>query len=256
MSPGSDRDDVDGFEGVLDELITLPPQRFTAARNAAAKRLRAEGRRAAAEEIKQLARPPLSLWALNRLARTQPDVLAEFLQAAGRLREAYRVGGDVRAATQPMRDAEARVVAAAGDVVRAEGGNATEAVMERLRGTLRAAAANDEVTSELRQGLLLREPEEPSIAGLLESMANTNVTAKTKAPASDGGAQRKAVRDALAAAKSEASRARDEARAASDAEAEARQSWKRAEKLAQRAQRESDEAEKRLKDVERRLREP
>ena len=229
MPAGSDREERAGLEDVLDELIALPPQRFTAARNAAVKRLRAEGRRDAAEELKQLARPPLSLWALNQLARVKPAAVTEFLRAADDLREAYRSGGDIRLATQPLRDAETRAVAAAVDVIRAEGGNATEPVVERLRETLRAAAAGDEVARELREGRLLREPEAPSLVELLGSLPRTAATARTKAPGSDAAGERKLLRDALAAAKAETTRARKEARAASDAEAEARHAWERAE---------------------------
>ena len=105
-----------GSEDLVGELLALPPEEFTAARNAAVKRLRAEGQRDVAETIQGLPRPPLSLWALNHVAHEQPKLIEAFLDSAEQLREAYRSGGDIRAATSPERDAEAAVVARRGRV--------------------------------------------------------------------------------------------------------------------------------------------
>ena len=79
-----------GIEEVVDELLALPPGQFTEARNAAAKRLTADGRREEAAEIKGLSRPSVALWALNRLAREQASLLETFLTAAEALRKAHR----------------------------------------------------------------------------------------------------------------------------------------------------------------------
>ena len=49
----------EGAEDVLEELLALPPERFTEARNAAVKQLRAAGRRDAADAVKGIPRPPL-----------------------------------------------------------------------------------------------------------------------------------------------------------------------------------------------------
>src|SRR4029453_1473662 len=52
-----------------DELFGLPPEEFVAARDDLARRLKREGDAKAAARIKALRRPPLSAWAVNRLAR-------------------------------------------------------------------------------------------------------------------------------------------------------------------------------------------
>jgi hypothetical protein len=114
-----DSESIDGIEDVVDELLGLPPERFTEARNAAAKALRDEGRRDAADTVKGLPRPAVSLWALNGLAHEQPALIEAFLEAAEQLRDAYSSGGDIRAATPPLREAEARVAAAAAELARA-----------------------------------------------------------------------------------------------------------------------------------------
>jgi hypothetical protein len=239
-----------GIEEIVDGLLALPPQQFTEARNAAAKQARADGRREVADEIKRLPRPPVSLWALNRLAHEQPELIEAFLSAADELRQAHRGGGDIRAAMPPVRDAEAHVVAAAGELARAHGMNVTETVLRALRETLSAATADGEVATAVRDGRLLREPEAPSIDQILASLPPAPAAARTKKPPQrDREAETLALREEIADAKAEASRLRDEARAASDAARAAQREWERAQKLAERAQRASDAAEERLAEL-------
>ena len=245
-----------GSEDLVGELLALPPEEFTAARNAAVKRLRAEGQRDVAETIQGLPRPPLSLWALNHVAHEQPKLIEAFLDSAEQLREAYRSGGDIRAATSPERDAEAAVVGAAVEFARGEGRKLTEAVMERLRQTVRAAAADAGVGEELRNGRLIREPEAPSIGELLGSMPATSAK-PSKKPESrrDRDAERRALREEIAAAESDASEKRGEARAAAEAARAAEREWQRSQKLAEKAQLRSDTAEQHLEELRQQLRE-
>jgi hypothetical protein len=251
---GGGGEGFEGIEDVLDELLALPPERFTEERNAAAKRLRAEGKRDAADAIKSLPRPPVSLWALNHLARRDPSLIETFLRSADQLRQAYRSGGDIRAAMAPERDAETRVVAAAAELARAEGRNVTETVTDRLNQTMRAAAADAEIAAALRDGRLIREPEAPSIDELLGSMPREPATAKTKAPPRpDRKAERLALQEEIADARADASRARIEARTASDTARDARREWEHAQQLAEQAERRSDAAAERLRDLQQRL---
>ena len=209
-----------------------------------------------AEAIKGLPRPPLSLWALNHVAHEQPKLIEAFLDSAEQLREAYRSGGDIRAATSPERDAEAAVVAAAVEFARGEGRKLTEAVMERLRQTVRAAAADAGVGEELRNGRLIREPEAPSIGELLGSMpATSGKPSKKPESRRDRDAERRALREEIAAAESDASEKRGEARAAAEAARAAEREWQRSQKLAEKAQLRSDTAEQHLEELRQQLRE-
>jgi hypothetical protein len=245
-----------GSEDVVGELLALSPEEFTEARNAAVKRLRAKGQRDVAETIKGLPRPPVSLWALNQLAHEEPKLIATFLTAAEQLREAYRSGGDIRAATSPERDAEAAVVAAAAELARGKGRKLTETVMERLRQTVRAAAADTGVAEELRTGRLISEPAAPSIGELLGSMPPTaGKPSKKPEPRRDRDAERRALREEIAAAESDASEKRGEARAAADGARAAEREWQRAQKLAEKAQLRSDTAEQHLQELRQQLRE-
>ena len=228
----------------------MPPKEFTAARNAAAKHLAADGQREAADEIKGLPRPTLALWSLNRIAHEQADLVETFVDAAAKLRTAHETGGDIRAATPPERKAEARVAAAAAKIAGGQG-SATETVMRGIRQALGAAAADPEVAATLRAGRLIREPEAPSIDQLLGSLPQQPAGGKAKAPSkSDRDAGRRALQDEIAAAKSEASEARAASRAATNAAREAQREWESAEALAKKAERQSEKANERLEELQ------
>jgi hypothetical protein len=256
---GMDDIEIEGIEDVVEELLAIPPERFTEARNSASKRLREEGRRDAADAVKRLPRPPVALWALNQLAREQPALVKTFSEAADQLRQAYRSGGDIRAATRPERDAEARVVAAAAEIVRAGGKSATDTVMRSLAQTLSAAAADADIADALRKGVLIREPEAPSIDELLGSLpavptaapAGGKTTKAARKP--DPAAERVALQKQIAAAKSDAKQARSEARAASESAREARGEWERAQKRDEQMKQRADAAEERLTSLQQRL---
>jgi hypothetical protein len=240
-----------GIGDVVDELLALPPEQFTEARNAAAKRLAAAGQRDEAADVKRLPRPPLALWALNRLAHEQPALLEAFLRAAAELRTAHHGGGDIRAATKPERDAEARVVAAAGELVRAQGKKPTDTVVSGIRETLRAAAADAGVAAELRSGRLTREPEAPSLDDLLGSLPQRSAA---RAPnESEHSARRVALREKIAEAKTDASEAKADARSAAKAADDARRESERTRTLAERAQDRADAAAEHVADLQRRL---
>lgn len=234
-------------DDVVDELLALPPEEFTAARNAAAKRLRDEGKREEAETVKGLPRPPVALWTLNRLAHEQPKVVAAFLDAVDALREAHAGGGDIRAATGPLRESETAVVHAAKEVARTHGMKPTDTVERALRATLQAASLDAAAAEELRAGRLLREPEPPSLDALLASLPAGAAPAKS---AKDAAAERRALDEEIAAAKAAATRARGEARDAAAAADAAQREWERAQKAAEKAGRASDEAAERLQQLQ------
>jgi hypothetical protein len=256
LGPEMAESGIEGIEDVVEELLELPPERFTEARNAASKRLRSEGKRQEADAVKSLPRPSIALWALNKVARDDASLLDAYLEAAGELRDATRNGGDIRAATAPERAAEAQVAKTATALVRAEGKGVTDAVERSMSQTLRAAAADPDVASALRQGLLAREPEAPSIddvLGYLSAMAPV----KQPAPASqepekkepDRSEERRALKAQIAAATADAAAARKDERAADDAAREAREQWQRAEKHAETLKRRTEAAEDRLADL-------
>src|SRR6266480_1213843 len=69
------------FEADLDRLYQLPLNEFTAARDELVKRLRAEGERERAQEIKTLRKPTAAVWLVNQLARERPLDVQRLLKA-------------------------------------------------------------------------------------------------------------------------------------------------------------------------------
>lgn len=141
------------------DLYQVDPAQFTATRNALVKRMRAEGRRDEAAEVATLRRPPVTAWALNQVARRQPSLIASVLDAGGRLRSAMEqaVGGDASglrdARAAQRRAVDAAVTAAAARLVEA-GHPAGDAARQRMVATLGAAAVDDAVAGQVRDGVL------------------------------------------------------------------------------------------------------
>jgi hypothetical protein len=72
----------------LDRLFALPLDEFTAARNAAVKRLKETGDDEAAEQVGALTKPSVPVWAINQLARKEKAAVRGLLEAAAKLRKA------------------------------------------------------------------------------------------------------------------------------------------------------------------------
>jgi hypothetical protein len=143
-----------------DELFGLAPEEFVAARDELARRLKREGDAEAAARVKALRRPPLSAWAVNRLAREQGPALAPLLAAGERLRAATQAAlagegaAELRAAAMAEREAVAGLVRATLELLREAGHPATDATRDRVAATLHAAAASPEAAELVRHGRL------------------------------------------------------------------------------------------------------
>ncbi|HLG73851.1 MAG TPA: hypothetical protein VK009_25815 [Chloroflexota bacterium] len=155
-----------------DELYALPLAEFTAARNALAAELRKQGDRAASDEAKALAKPSISAWALNQVARRQPKLVEALLSAAEDLRQAQQrllAGGGqakFREAGQAERKAAAALVHAAAQVLAEDGHPAGKSMLDRLEATARAASADPEAAELLRAGRLVADLNPAGFGGL------------------------------------------------------------------------------------------
>jgi hypothetical protein len=220
---------VPNLERELDALYALTPEEFVAGRNDLAARLRRAHQTDAAESVRALRRPTVAVWAVNRLARAHPDLVAELVEAGARLRtvQQHALAGrgsqaDVAEATERERDALRALVATA----RAElGTRASPQVVERVSQTLRAAAIEEEAGRLLAAGRLTDELH-PVGFGPLEAVA------PRRRP--EDAAARAAARERLKELRAEARRlAADAARAVGAADV--------AEREAARLRREADE---------------
>jgi len=132
---------------------------FVRERSAAAKELRAEGKRAEAAAAAKLPKPSVAAWIVNRVAREEPDLVGELLDAGARLREVQLGAGsaaDLRAAGEAQ-EAALRAVMRQAENVAAERGSATTGTLERVRETLHAAAIDSDLAENVRRGVLARE---------------------------------------------------------------------------------------------------
>src|SRR5262245_19293986 len=143
-----------------DDLYALDPADFTAARNALVKQLKADGKKEEAAEVGTRKKPNAVAWALNQVARQQPDLVKAALAAGGKLRDATEaaVGGSpdaLRDAIAAEQSASRAVVDAAVRHLGAKGAS----LGPKVANTLRAAVLDDEVADEVRRGVLTSDLE-------------------------------------------------------------------------------------------------
>jgi hypothetical protein len=151
---------VTELEQAVDRLHAAPLEEFVAERKRLAKELRGAGEREAAAELAKFPKPTPPAWALNHLAREEPKVLSEWLDAAEGLREATenasRSSGEaVRAAIAAHRDATRALLAAVRDKTRPNGRELSAPMLDRVRDLLGAATADPELAEQLRAGRIV-----------------------------------------------------------------------------------------------------
>lgn len=254
----------------VQSLYAVPPAEFTAARDALARALAAEGHPDAAR-VSRLRRPTVIVWLLNAVARERSDSVAALFAAGDRLRQAQvrAVGGDgaeLRAATAALHEGLATLRAAAEELARRGGRGVGAAALDQVERGLRAAATADvAVRTPLRQGVLERLPEPGGVellAGLAEVPrrdvrapdARARERARTERPAEVSADARhgdRAGTDGARRARAEGAR-RDRERRIAVAEAERRERVARAaEQRVRSAERELDAARRRLAETRR-----
>jgi hypothetical protein len=155
----------------LQRLYGLPLAEFTRARDELARELRKSGEADASAEVKALAKPPLSAWTVNQLARKEPLQIRALMTAGERLRKAQSEllgGGDpdeLQAALQRQREVVAALLESGKRILETEGHPATDATLERIRGTLTATAADEEGARLVESGRLTRDLELAGFGG-------------------------------------------------------------------------------------------
>ena len=150
----------------IDRLFALPLDEFISARNELAKRLKQDGDLEAAEQVRTLAKPSVSAWAVNQLARRDGEGVRSLLNVAARLRSAQerslggeRAADEVRAAQAEEREVLRTLTHRAGELLREADRPATGATLDRVSSTLRAAALAEPGRTLLREGRLTGDVE-------------------------------------------------------------------------------------------------
>jgi hypothetical protein len=231
-----------------DELYTVAPAAFVAARNELVNGLHREGRRDEADQVARRRRPTATAWALNQVAREEPAAVRGVLDAGASLRsamtEAVAGKGDaLRGARAGERDALRGAVDGALRRLRDAGLPSGEAARQRLTATVRAAMVDDDVAAQLAAGTLDTDHDAPGFG--IASGAVPERVAQTPPPDADARTRRRQAESEVRRLEAEADRlarraerlaiaardaeqaARDAASAAEEAAAESRQAAER-----------------------------
>lgn len=164
------------IEDEIDRLYGLPLEAFTEARDALARRLRIQKRRAEALAVPRLAKPNRPAWTVNALYRARRVAFEVLLEAGTRARAAQALcfaGGPIeplRAALADEQRALAGLLCEARRVLTGAGMVASRALLDRVAATLHALAVAPEGRAWLAGGRLLRDVDPPGfevLTGLL-----------------------------------------------------------------------------------------
>lgn len=219
----------------LDALFAKPLEDFTKARNDLATRLRKAHQAEAAAEVRGLKKPTLVAWTANKLARAQPKLVAELVDAGRHLHDVQQralsgraSSDDVAQAATREREAIRSLLAAARDDL---GTRASGNTLERLSQTFRTAAVDPAASSLLLAGRLTEE---------LRAVGFGSLEAVEPRRRADPAAARSALRARLTELRAEARRLAAEARESDKA---AREAERAAAKLREEAGRKAADAE-------------
>ena len=205
------------LDSEIDRLYGVPLDEFVRERDELAKRLRREGQRETADEVKRLRKPSVGAWALNQAVRRRRKETDALLAAGKRLREAHEAllsGGDSAALRDAMQEERglASGLADCAEAIASETGKSGPALRERARSTLHAATVDEEAREELARGRFVREREAVGL-GPFGAGAAPPAGPRAKRDRSGGRKREPAKRDRSAAAREEAAREREEAAA-------------------------------------------
>lgn len=184
-----------------DRLYGLPLAEFIGARNELAKELRAAGDRQAADEIKALAKPSMTAWAVNVLFQQERQLFDELLAAAAAVRAALAGKGDRKKADVGRRTALQALLARAAKILGKAGHAATPANRQRISHSLETLAARDPAEDGPRPGRLTRDLE-PQGFDVLAGFAASLAAASPAISPSTGAATTSERNDRIAAARS------------------------------------------------------
>lgn len=145
-----------GIEEITDELYGLPPEEFTAARTRHEKEAKAAGNRDGAAHIHALAKPTVTAWLANQLARHHRDELEPLLELGAELRDATsnQAGDQLRSLSRQRNELFSALVQQARQLARAAGRSVSEDVARGLADTLHAALADEDAARLLLAGHL------------------------------------------------------------------------------------------------------
>jgi hypothetical protein len=252
------------IDAEIDRLYQLPPDQFTAARNALAKEAGGDG-----AAVRALTKPPLAAWAVNQVYWKHRDVYDALMSASNELRKVHKAvltgrQGDIRDAGKQHDEAAEAALKAALAILREEGHPATDATRQAIMTTLRALPAEDppgRLTRTLQPGgfemlaglsIAGSRPPAPALHPAAKQNEPKGIVRKIgpDAPAQKSAKTTQSKADLRKAAQAEAAQARAAREAAAQAVRAAEQALRRDQFEAARASRDASKAEREVAEAQ------
>ena len=226
----------------IDELFTLPLTDFTEARNALSARLKKGGDAAAAQQVKELNKPPVSAWAVNQLYWRHSEAFQALLDAGDRLvkAQASRLAGksgDMRPAQMARRDALNELLRLVTALLNDAGHNPSPETLRRITATLEALSTGAGASGGPQPGRLTADVTPQGFDALAAILPKAGLTASDKNQETLTAAQA-----ALKQAEARREEARTEAREAADRLERAKTALEDARRRLERATSEAENA--------------
>ena len=224
----------------IDVIFDTPLREFVSTRDEVVARLKSEGRMEDAARVKALRKPPLSAWAVNQVARRDPDGMQALVAAGEDVRAALEAGDRERLATASAlrRQSVAGLRKRAAEILEDAGHAAGADTLERVARTLQAAAADPVSGAEVVAGRLTADLEPGAVEGFLGAVLPEEETPETEDE------ERAARRDAAVRAAEQAEQMAAELEAEAD---EAERAFRSARRRAEEARRAASAARARAR---------
>jgi hypothetical protein len=174
----------------VDALFSLPVSEFVSARNALAARLKKAGSGDEADQVKALAKPSISAWAVNQLYWQHRKVFDQLISTGQRFRKAQTASkvADIHEALDSRREALSHLSDLATTLLRDAGHNPSPETVHRIATTLEALSVYASLPGGPALGRLTQDVDPPGFDSLASLMSGAGMPKLTlvppKAPAS------------------------------------------------------------------------
>ena len=186
----------------VNALFKLPLAEFIDARKTLTTQLKKAGRASEADEVKRLAKPPISAWAVNQLYWNHREAFDQLIASGQRFRKAQTSRqsakiADMREALEMRREALADLSDLASGLLSEAGHNPSLDTIRRVTATLEALSAYEVIPDEFL-GRLTQDVDPPgfeSMGAFTPSPGATKPTAKPQVGAPNKSASTKTRKD-------------------------------------------------------------
>ena len=172
------------FEEDVDVLFTLPLSEFIGARNALAARLKKAGHGDQANQVKALAKPSISAWAVNQLYWQHRQAFDQLTSTGQRFRKAQtaRKVADIHETLDARREALAHLSELTTTLLQGAGHNPSPETLHRIATTLEALSVYASLPGGPRSGRLTQDVDPPGFDSLASLMSGAGMPKLTLVP--------------------------------------------------------------------------